>query len=193
MKIFIRILFFATLYFSLISSLQAQYKNTSNDVQEQKTVAQPKVNRWFAGGMIGAGFSSYSAYVSIEPMIGYNITPAFQVGTRLTYIFNSYKIYNGYQDIKYNLNSFGIGLFSRYIIYKGLMAQVEYENLNLEYVNYNYQETRTWVPSLFIGGGYIQTMGGQGFASFAILWNVLENEYSPYTNPIIRIGFGVGF
>jgi hypothetical protein len=36
-------------------------------------------------------------------------------------------------------------------------------------------------------------MGGQGFASFAILWNVLENDFSPYTNPIIRIGFGVGF
>jgi hypothetical protein len=73
------------------------------------------------------------------------------------------------------------------------MAEVEYETLNMEYINYSYEEVRRWVPSLFIGGGYIQSVGGRGFASFAILWDVLEDEYSPYTNPLIRIGFGVGF
>jgi hypothetical protein len=34
---------------------------------------------------------------------------------------------------------------------------------------------------------------GRAFASFAILFNVLDNVNSPYVNPIIRIGFGVGF
>jgi hypothetical protein len=172
----------------------AQYENTSNQVQQQQAVKKPKVNRWFAGGMLGAGFSSYSAYVSVEPLIGYSITPSFQVGARFTYIYNSFTIYNGFQDVRYNLNSFGAGVFSRYIIYKGIMAEVEYENLNLEYVDYySFNEGRMWVPSLFLGGGYIQTVGGRGFASIAILWNVLENEYSPYVNPLIRIGFGVGF
>jgi len=159
-------------------------------------VKKPKVNKWFAGGMIGAGFSSYYSYFSIEPMVGYNITPAFQVGTRLSYIFTSEKVYNGYQDIKFNSNSYGIGLFTRYIIYKGIMAQVEYDNLNLEYVyynNYNYYKEREWIPSLLIGGGYIQSMGGRGFASFAILWDVIEKDHYAYSNPIIRIGFGVNF
>jgi len=193
LKISFRFLFIVLILFCFVNISHAQYENTSNNVQQNQVVKKPKVNRWFAGGMLGAGFSSYSAYVSVAPLVGYNITPNFQVGARVTYIYNSYKIYNGFQDVKYNLNSYGIGVFSRYIIYKGIMAQVEYENLNLEYINYNYQESREWVPSLFIGGGYIQSMGGRGFASFAILWNVIENEYSPYTNPLIRIGFGVNF
>ncbi|HEY9114916.1 MAG TPA: hypothetical protein VIN10_09445 [Bacteroidales bacterium] len=193
MKTFYRLLIIGLILFFFADITQAQYENTSNQVQQQQVVKKPKVNKWFAGGMLGAGFSSYSAYVSVEPLVGYNITPAFQVGARFTYIFNSYKIYNGFQDVTYNLNSYGVGIFTRYIIYKGIMAQVEYETLNLEYISYSYQELRMWVPSLFIGGGYIQSMGGRGFASFAILWNVIENEYSPYVNPLIRIGFGVNF
>lgn len=188
MKTFYRLLAISFVLLCFAEVTQAQYENTSNQVQQQQVVKKPKVNKWFAGGMLGAGFSSYSAYVSVEPLVGYNITPAFQVGARFTYIYNSFEDMYG---IRYSLSSYGAGIFSRYIFYKGIMAQIEYEQLSIPY--WPYEGNRMWIPSLFIGGGYIQTMGGRGFASFAILWNVIENEYSPYSNPLIRIGFGVNF
>lgn len=193
MKTIHRFLTIILILLCFVNLAQAQYDNTTNNVQQQPVATKPKVNHWFAGGMLGAGFSSNSAYVSVEPLVGYNITPAFQVGARFTYIFNSFRTFNGVQDVKYNLHSYGIGIFSRYIIYKGIMAQVEYETLNLNYIDGFNQESRMWIPSLLIGGGYIQSMGGRGFASFAILWDVLPKTYYVYSNPIIRIGFGVNF
>ncbi len=184
---FLLIIFFL----AFATGIQAQYQNTSGQKREgtvKKKEAKKKVKprRWFAGGMLGAGFSSYSTYVEVAPIIGYRVTQAFQVGTRLTYIYNSYEFAPGKRE---NLNHYGASLFARYVFWKGLFGQAEYEALNLDYGGGD----RRWINSLFIGGGYLQNIGGRGFASFAILFNVLENEYSPYTNPIIRIGFGVGF
>lgn len=177
--------------FSGITSAFAQYENTSgNRKPKQEVKKQPiqKQNRWFVGGMFGAGFSSYSSYVEVSPLVGYKITPAFHIGTRFNYIWNSYEV--AYNE-RENLHHFGIGAFGRYIIYKGLFAQIEYEALNFDNPYY-YDVDREWINSLFLGGGYYQNMG-RAFASFAILFNVLDNIDSPYVNPIIRIGFGVGF
>lgn len=172
-------------------SSSAQYENTSGNKkpkqQQEKKQPLQKEKRWFGGGMIGAGFSSYSAYVEISPLVGFKVTRNFQVGTRITYIFNSYK--DPYTNFRYSLNHYGGSLFGRYIIWKGLYAHVEYEALSFEY----YDSQRDWINSLFLGGGFMQDIGGAGFMSFAILWNVLDNEYSPYSNPIFRIGFGIGF
>lgn len=167
----------------------AQYENTSGQKKEGdvKRQAKPqKPMRWFVGGMFGAGFSSYSSYVEISPLVGFKVTPAFHVGTRITYIWNSYEFQNGERE---NLHHYGASLFARYIIFKGLFAQVEYEALSFDYYNY----PREWINSFFIGGGYYQDIGGRGFASFAIMFNVLDNYDSPYTNPVIRIGFGGSF
>lgn len=192
-------LFLLILLMALVSGVQAQYQNTSGqkregDVQKKELKKKKKKKDyfpWFVGGMFGAGFSSYSAYVQLSPLIGYKVTPAFHVGTRLTYIYNSYEVTPSQRD---SYNDFGGSLFARYIFFKGLFAQAEYEALNYEYYDQIAQDhAREWLSSLFIGAGYFMNMGGRGFASFAILFNVLEDEYSPYTNPIIRIGFGVGF
>ena len=169
-------------------STYGQYENTSGDKkpkQQEKRQPIQKEKRWFAGGMIGAGFSSYSSYVEVAPVVGFRITPAFHVGSRVTYIFNSYEYAPGKRE---NLHHYGISLFSRYVIWKGLYAHVEFETLSFDQI-----DQREWINSLFIGGGYLQNVGGQGFMSFAILFNVLDNIDSPYVNPIFRIGFGVGF
>jgi len=188
-------LFLLILLMALVSGAQAQYQNTSGQKKEgtvQKQELKKKKKKksyfpWFVGGMFGAGFSSYSAYVQVSPLIGYKITPAFHVGTRLTYIFNSYEVAPNKRE---NFHDYGVSVFARYIFFKGLFAQAEYEALSYDY---GHESGRMWVNSLFIGAGYFMNMGGRGFASFAILFNVLDNEYSPYTNPVFRIGFGVGF
>ncbi len=173
------------------SDATAQYENTSGQKKEGDVKKRPKPQkpkRFFAGGMIGAGFSSYSSYVELAPIFGYKITPAFHVGTRITYIWNSYQYQTGqYTGERVNLHHYGIGIFARYIFYKGIYGHVEYETLSFD----DYYYDREWINSLFIGGGYFQNIGGSGFASFGILFNVLDNNL--YRNPIIRIGFGAGF
>ena len=185
--------FFILLFAISINGAYAQYENTSGqkkegDVKKRPKPQQPK--RWFVGGMFGAGFSSYSSYIEISPLVGYKITPDFHVGTRITYIWNSYQYQTGpYVNERVNLHHYGASLFARYVFFKGLFGQVEYEALSFDY----YQLPREWINSLFIGGGYYQNIGGRGFATFAILFNVLDNIDSPYTNPVIRIGFGGSF
>ncbi|MEJ2595516.1 MAG: hypothetical protein P8100_10420 [bacterium] len=190
----LRLLISATIVILLCFSYTeafSQYENTSGQRQEGQVKKRPKPQRpmrFFAGGMIGGGWSTYSSYVEVSPIFGVSITPAFQVGTRITYIWNSYLYQTGpYTDERVNLHHYGASLFARYIIFKGLFAQVEYEALSYDW----YYKEREWISSLFLGGGYFQQIGGRGFASFAILFNVLDNNL--YSNPIIRIGFGAGF
>jgi hypothetical protein len=184
---------FLICFFGGIVTSYAQYENTSNDTvvrKQEKKQALQKRDRWFVGGMLGAAFSSYRSYVEVSPLVGYKITPAFHVGGRFSYMWNSQEV--AYNE-RENLHNYGVGAFGRYVIFRGLFAQVEYEALNYDYPSTSNVD-REWVNNLYIGGGYFQDMG-RAFASFAILFNVLDNP-NPYyyqTNPVIRIGFGVGF
>ncbi len=175
------------LFIFLGSGVQAQYQNTSG-VKSNAKAKMPKQNPWFVGGMIGGGWSSNTAYIELSPMLGYKVNPDFHVATRLTYIYSSYT--EPVLNQKIQSHNYGGSLLGRYRFLKFLFAQAEYEMLNIKWT---IEGDRRFVNSLFIGGGLFQSMGGRGFATIAILYNVLEDEYSPYSNPLIRIGFGVGF
>ena len=164
----------------IATSGHAQYQNLGNANQ-----SAPRENPWFVGGMLGGSFSSNGGSFEVSPLVGYKVTPDFLVGTRLTYI------YSKYYGTSYN--DYGGSLFAQYKFLRFLLAHIEYEVLSVEYFNniINDNERRT-INSLFIGGGLYQSMGGRGFATISILYNVLETQYSPYSNPVIRIGFGVG-
>lgn len=192
MKTILRTSLFVLLIAIATLSAQAQYMNLGNVSQSDS----PSPQRWFVGGMLGGSISNYGGSFEIAPLVGYKVTPAFAVGTRLTYIYSSYK--NAYSGTRYNLNDYGASLFARYQFYKYFFGQAEYELLSLELPEYAVgpnESTRKLLNSLFIGGGILQPMGGRGFASIAVLFNVLESPESAYvySNPIIRIGFGVGF
>ena len=47
--------------------------------------------------------------------------------------------------------------------------------------------------SFLVGGGYRQQIGGNAAMNLMVLWNLNDTYDSPYTNPIIRIGFSAGF
>ena len=111
--------FFLTILFCFfVATTYGQYENTSGEKKEgtvKKRPAPQKPRRWFAGGIIGAGFSSYSSYVEVSPLVGYKVTPAFLVGTRITYIWNSYERINGQRE---NLHHYGASLFAQYVFFK---------------------------------------------------------------------------
>ncbi|PLX04229.1 MAG: hypothetical protein C0595_04250 [Marinilabiliales bacterium] len=166
----------------------AQYENTSGNKKADNAVVKRKpvtTNKWFAGGMIGGGFSQYNSYLELSPIVGYHLTPSFDVGTRITYIYQSY---TDPFFIKHRNHIYGMGLFGRYKFLKFLMVHVEYSGLSTKW----YDDNRYFVNSLYVGGGLYQSFG-RGFSSLAILYDVFEDEHSPYNNPIIRIGFGINF
>jgi len=176
-------------------STYGQYENTSGDKkpkQQEKRQPLQKQNRWFAGGMIGGGFGSYGGYFEISPIVGYKVTPNFHVGTRLTYIYSSYKDVTGL--LTYQSHTYGGSLFGRYTFLKFLYAQAEFEMLSFKHFYYSPEGDRYLLNSLYLGGGLYQSFGN-GFATLGIFYNVLEdpNIFYPYSNPLIRIGFGVGF
>ncbi len=172
------------------SVLFAQYENTSGKKKEANQTRKKvsPLSKIYIGGNIGGGWSSNSAYLELSPIIGYQVTPAFHIGTRFTY---SYSKYTNPYGFKQDYHDLGFSVFSRYHFLRFLFAHAEFEELSAQYYLSDGSKSRRWVPGLFLGGGLYQHMGN-AYMHIALLFNVLDTEYSPYTNPIIRIGFGVG-
>ncbi|MEE4257896.1 MAG: hypothetical protein V2I47_12725 [Bacteroidales bacterium] len=172
------------------ASAQFGQPSKNNDQQDFKMQ-----KRLFIGGGLGFGISSYSTSLMIAPEIGYRLSPSFDVGSRLIYTYYRYN-----DDLlKYSTNNYGLAFYTRYYLFffQDLFLHAEYEALNYErvYLDYNYQvdhKERIWVSSLFVGGGYRQWIGNTAFIGITVLWNLLDDIDSPYSNPIFRIGVGVG-
>lgn len=148
----------------------------------------PLKDRLFFGGYFGLQFGSITL-IDVSPLIGLNVSTNFAVGLGLTYQYYSEK----YQSYSYSTNIFGGRGFARYYFIQNLFAQAEYEILNFEAPVSPIETERVNVHGLLVGGGYRQMIGERSFASIVVLWNLNENIYSPYSNPVIRMGFGVGF
>lgn len=185
------ILFFL---FILGGALEATAQFGQPSSREQSDFSNQK--KVYVGGGLDFGISSYSTILGIAPIVGYRLSPSFDVGLRAVY---SYYRYND-SYIKYSTSNYGAGFFARYYLYffSDLYLHAEYEALNYEQVYLNTallevdHKERIWSSSFFVGGGYRQWIGQHAFVGITVLWNLLDDINSPYTNPIFRIGVGVG-
>lgn len=143
------------------------------------------------GGYLGAQFGDVT-FIEISPLASYRITPKFHAGLGLTYMYYNYS--DPYT--KYSSSSYGGSVFARYFIWRDLFVHAEYAPLYRTYSTPpNIPATldkAPWAQDVLIGGGYRQWVGDKAFMSIMFLWNINESIYSPYSNPIIRIGFGIG-
>jgi hypothetical protein len=187
------ILMFAT------TGVFAQYENLSADTTKTDSSAvvetpQKKVKkkqgsfkRIYLGGNLGGGWSNYGGYFNISPTIYFLVTQKLHFGVRFTYIYSSYKDYNGHKE---NYNDYGASILARYHFLKFLYAHAEFQELN-----FDKGDSREWIPALFLGGGLYQHFGA-AYMHVGIMWNVLDNDNasynSPYSNPMLTVGFGVG-
>ncbi len=171
------------------------YGQFGQPASEKKSEFKMQKRLYFGGGL-GFGMSSYSTSLMIAPVIGYRLTPDVDIGIRLNY---TYYRYND-TPLKYSTNNFGAGVFARYYLFffSDLFIHAEYEALNYEQVYVNSitwevdHKERVWVSSLFLGLGYRQWIGQNAFVGITVLYNLLDSYDSPYSNPIFRIGVGVG-
>ena len=147
-------------------------------------------DRIYWGGGISLAFWNYTA-IRIEPLIGYWITPAFSVGGKVMYEYLRYQRFGGTVDS----HSYGGSLSARYRFIEQLCGNAEYGEANYETVNVQGDESRIGYPFLMLGGGFVQRTGRRTSLFFEILYDVLQDEASPYSNggPFISVGVAVGF
>ncbi|MDF1546288.1 MAG: hypothetical protein P1P88_00610 [Bacteroidales bacterium] len=160
--------------------LNAQY-------YEKKKEKPSFADKLFFGGGLGLQFGTVTQ-VEVSPIIGYKVTERFHTGIGI-----SYSYYNDKRFIPtLDYSTYGASVFTRFFIFEGLFAHAEIEALNVEVytsLSPTIESYRKWIDSYLVGGGYFQKLGQRSGIYFLVLWNLNETEFTPYTNPVIRIGF----
>lgn len=146
----------------------------------------PDWKKLYFGGNVGAYFGTDITIVELSPLVGYKLTDEFSAGVGITYMYM--KDYFGPANI------YGGRIFGRYNLFENVFAYAEYEALDIPFqplyaVNKEYRKT---IYSPMVGGGYSQSMGENAHFVIMGLWNLNQTLYSPYPNPIIRMGFVLG-
>lgn len=161
-----------------------------NTTHAQKSFSWDRV---VFGGNFGMGFSKYESLVALSPSAGYRFTEKLTIGAGVIYQYYGVN----YPGFKFNYNNYGGRVYGTYQISDFLIAHTEYESLNLEYIKYNALgnpdgSLRTTVGSWLVGGGYRQYISRNSTIDLMVLYNLTETPFTPYSNPIIRVGFGLG-
>ena len=193
----ISIIAFLVCSFSLFAQVEepVQIEGKKKPVEEK-----PKFSdRLVFGGDIGLSVGTYT-YINVSPAVGYRITDRLIVGLGPIYIYENYK--------NYNLESsmYGVKVITSFTVLRGtdinpnfqignLVLHLENEVLNVKPLGMDlYGQivygNRQWIDNFLVGGGLSQSISSRFNVSVLILWDVTNNAYSPYSNPIFSIGFG---
>jgi hypothetical protein len=153
----------------------------------------PFKERIVTGGGLGLGFGAVQDFVSVSPVIGYSITKRLIAGTGLTYRYTNYKLIK--PSIK--LTDYGVSPFARFMVYKSLFVQTEYEFLNYEFPQGGSETFRRSFDSFLAGGGIIQPVGKNlsfyAMALYNFSYSSTPSGYAPYNSPwVIRAGINIG-
>ncbi len=67
--------------------------------------------------------------------------------------------------------------------------------MSYQYSIDSYTSERDWVPFLLLGGGYSQQISRNTWAYVQILFDVIQDDSSPYdgSDPFVSFGVSVGF
>jgi len=130
------------------------------------------------------------------------------VGLGPHYIYQNQKASPAY-PYSYESHAFGLKGFGRFSLitnaqeflpiklFNDLFVHVEYEAMSLE----NAYSAPPGTPdqgryiynAVLLGGGFNQRVGMYNSVSMTILWDINGASYSPYSNPIFRVGFNTFF
>ncbi|MFC2101681.1 hypothetical protein ACFLS7_01680 [Bacteroidota bacterium] len=169
------------------------------------------------GGNIGFQFGTVTGF-NISPEVRVRAVDQLYVG--VGFIYQYFRVTDYYYDwdnkefVNYSANTFGGKIFLRYYLrslFEGwagdFFAHTEYEYLNYilpfeqdptgpiedPYQNRYVKGTdHLEVHSIFVGGGYSQPISNRVFIDLLVMFNLNDSPSSPYTNPVFRLGVGVG-
>lgn len=169
------------------------------------------------GGNIGFQIGSVTG-ITVSPEVRIKTIDQLNVGLRFIYQYYNYKNYfydtQTAEVLPYKSNVYGGGIYLRYYLASlfdgfagNFFAHVEYEYLTFvqpymlspagkiidpfgnTYIRGN---STIEINSFFVGGGYRQPISNRVSMDLLILFNLNDSFNSPYSNPIFRLGVGVG-
>lgn len=172
-----KLIFFSLILFTFEAS--AQYEAASSGSGGDK---------WYTGGGIVLSFSNNFTAVGVNPILGYNFTEKLSagVGANISY----------FKSGSYATTIVGGNLFSRYLITDAIFAQTEFHMTSVDVAAFAIDDSeskREWIPAWFIGGGYRESIGDNIFINLTVLFDIIDDPKSPYSNPYITGGVSVGF
>lgn len=145
-------------------------------------------DRFFWGGNVGAWIGN-PTFVDLSPLVGYKITEKFSAGVGVIYNYYSYT----YSNYKYSTNLIGSRLYGRYFIFENVFAQAGWDHINRDNPYAFNPNERVWVDNVLVGGGVRYPISDNFYCIAAGMFNLNQTPLSPYSNPIIQIGFIGGF
>lgn len=155
------------------------------------TSSSATTNRWTFGGGASVGFSSGNGgsgtTLGISPRVGYKITEDFEMGVLGSVLWNNSSYYSS--------TTFGVGPFANYYISRSFyltgMFQEYFFNQKNKTTNFKYSGDEA---ALYLGGGYMQSIGGGAYMQIGATYNVLWNKNkSVFTSGFVpSVGFVVG-
>ena len=176
----------------MMVSMSIQAQDTIVVKKDRSIAVQPvKENKFYYGGYLNLTFGSYTA-LGVEPLIAYKINPRLSFGTVVTYEYISDKRNS---SSGYTASNYGASLFGRYRVVPQFYLHTEFSEMYYQSRQSGGYYNNYWVPFLFVGGGFSQQISENTWVNTQILFDVIQNENSPYKNwvPFYSIGFGVGF
>jgi len=196
-----RLLFIGVMLFC-VTALQAQQTDTVKAQQADTMKAAPPAppaaepvqaaptetaeSKVYYGGYVGASFGDYSS-VEISPLVGYKVSPVLSAGVRATYEYLWHE--------EFNASNYGGSVFAIARIHPKIFLQTEFQYISYEIPSIGGSSDREWVPFWYVGGGFVQPLGGNASLVASVMVDVLQDENSPYEdwNPTFSIGVIAGF
>ena len=186
----ILILFLSVMFWVHTSYAQVQFQDTTT--AEETVVPKAKIDKskLYYGGNVNLSIGNYTV-IGATPLVGYKVSPQFSVGGQLAYEYVRDRRYS----TDYETSNYGLSIFSRYRVVPQLYVHAEFSEMNYKLYNNLGGSERTWVPFLWLGGGFSQPISRNTWLNAQVLFDVINNENSPYKDwePFYSIGFGVGF
>ena len=156
----------------------------------EEPAAAPAEGKVFTGGTIGVSFGSYFR-LSVQPLIGYNFTPKFSGGVKLGYEY----INDNRYEPSVTWHNYGASLFGRFRFIPQAYLHAEFAYVNYGAKTANLETERIWVPFLYLGAGYYKPLSPKTALFIEVLFDVLQDDNSPYDEwqPMISFGVVAGF
>jgi hypothetical protein len=184
--------------------LSSSLLRAQDEEREEEEKKGFKKENLFTGGSISLAFYNNTFLIGASPVFGYSIAKWIDAGLVGNYNYTSYRDVSVFDD-KLRQSVYGGGAFMKLYPVRFLFAQAQFEH---NFIRQKYmppsggtsQVTTTDASSFLIGAGYTTSRdpeSGQPFFYLAVLFDILRNDYSPYTDaygrtiPIIRAGIQV--
>jgi len=160
--------------------------------QEAKELPKDFKSRLWYGGGVNIGFGGFNGFSSfnfgLSPMVGYKIIGNLSAGPRVAYDFTSLK-QRGFRSL--TLNSFDVGAFMRFRVFRGLFLQGELSNQWFQDLDFRGERFNDQRVNQRIGGGWNFGQPGGTGSEISILYNFkVANDINSNFNPVeYRFGF----